>query len=506
MPPVQTVRDTGQRRWRNWHQTVDQSLNRWLVVANADLQQSTIPGYNATTAVLQRLVREAQEQDLSIRAHGGTWSFSPIAATEGVLLNTQPLNYRFRIGADQYHPANAGGAPLVFAQCGMAIVELNRYLAASGLALQTCGASNGQTIAGAISTGTHGAALRFGAMQDYVRALHLIISPDESVWLEPASRPAVRDELAGFVNARLVRDDELFYAALVSFGSFGLIHGVLLEVAPMFYLQCWRQELTIGDAVWTAIASLDFSPLGLKGADNRQPDHFQVLLNPYDQRERGIATAMYRVPSRPPGSKPPTTGGEWTQGDSAFEAVGLLTDILPDASAMLASLLDKFTAQAVENVCGEPGQMFRDTTTRGKTAGAAIGVPLDRTKEAIAVARAEIQRTRAPALLAIRLVKATKATLGFTNFAPATAVIDIDCPQSNRQRDLLRTLPIAIEQAGIPFTFHWGKLHETDRDRVRRMYGPRVDRWLAARRTLLATPELRRLFANGYTDRAGLSD
>ena len=64
----------------------------------------------------------------------------------------------------------------------------------------------------------------------------------------------------------------------------------------------------------------------------------------------------------------------------------------------------------------------------------------------------------------------------------------------------------AIEQAGIPFTFHWGKLHETDSDRVRRMYGQRVDRWLAARRTLLATPELRRLFANGYTDRAGLSD
>jgi hypothetical protein len=38
------------------------------------------------------------------------------------------------------------------------------------------------------------------------------------------------------------------------------------------------------------------------------------------------------------------------------------------------------------------------------------------------------------------------------------------------------------------------------------MYGDRVDRWLSARRTLLPTPELRRLFANAYTDHAGLSD
>jgi FAD binding domain len=495
MPPVTTVRDTGQRRWQNWHQTVDQSLH-----------QSTIPGYNATTGVLQQLMRQALEKDLSIRAHGGTWSFSPIAATEGILLNTQPLNYRFRIGVDQYHPANAGGPPLIFAQCGMAIVELNRYLAPLGLALQTCGASNGQTIAGAISTGTHGAALRFGAMQDYVRALHLIVSPDESVWLEPFSRPAVRDELARFVNARLIRDDELFYAALVSFGSFGLIHGVLLEVTPMYYLQSWRQARVLDDPVWNAIASLDFSALALEGADGRQPDHFQVLINPFDQAENGIITAMYRVPSRPPGSKPPQTGSEWTQGDSAFEAVGFITDLVPDASALLASLIDKLTATRVENVCGEPGQMFRDTTTRGKTAGAAIGVPLSRTRESIAVARAEIQRIRAPALLAIRLVKSTKATLGFTSFEPATAAIDIDCPQSNRQRELLHSLWPALEQAGIPFRFHWGKLHDTDHVRLRRMYDDRVERWLSARRTLLDTPELRRLFANDYTDHTGLSD
>lgn len=38
------------------------------------------------------------------------------------------------------------------------------------------------------------------------------------------------------------------------------------------------------------------------------------------------------------------------------------------------------------------------------------------------------------------------------------------------------------------------------------MYGPKVDDWLTARRTLLPTSELRRLFANAYTDRAGLSD
>jgi hypothetical protein len=110
-------------------------------------------------------------------------------------------------------------------------------------------------------------------------------------------------------------------------------------------------------------------------------------------------------------------------------------------------------------------------------------------------------------VLAVRLVAPTKAMLGFTRFAPATAVVDLDGAQSSGQRDVFRSIVVELERIGIPFTYHWGKLNEIDGARLRRMYpAATVDRWKAARRTMLPTPELRRTFANAFTDRADLSE
>jgi FAD binding domain-containing protein/D-arabinono-1,4-lactone oxidase len=501
-----TVHDTGQSRWQNWHQTVDQPVFRWLDLWNADPNHSTLGGYNNTTRGLQDLIQQALSGDRAIRAHGGTWSFSPVAATDGILLNTRPLNYRFPITADQLHPGHQGTKPLVFVQCGMSVADLNRYLATKQLALQTCGASNGQTIAGAVSTGTHGAALNIGAMQDCVLGLHLITSPTESVWLERQSQPGVTDEVAAHVFSRPIRDDELFNAALVSFGSFGLIHGVLLEVQPMYFLEVCRHTLPLNAAMWDAIRGLDFQNVVPAMANGRQPDHFQIVLNPYDAAENGAVTFMFRRPDQAPGSKPPSIGSSWSQGDSAMEAVGFITDHVPGVTADLAKLLTKLLAGNIDNVCGQPGQVFRDTTTRGKAAGAAMGVPLDRVEEAVRIARQQTVAIEAPALISVRLVKATAATLGFTRHQPVTAIVDLDCPQSTRQQRLFRAVWQAWEAAGIPYTFHWGKLNDLDAAKARRMYGGAVDRWLAARRTLLATPELRRVFSNDFTDRLGLSE
>jgi FAD/FMN-containing dehydrogenase len=508
MPALGTlpkVLNTGLRTYQNWHSTVEQPLREWLIVQNADPLRSTLAGYNGTTAGLQQLIGNAMERDLSIRAHGGTWSFSPVAATDGILLNTQHLNYRFPIDPGQVHPANAGGLPLLFVQCGMAVADLNQFLAQRGQAIRTCGASNGQTIAGAISTGTHGAALKIGAMQDSVRALHIITSPTTSVWLEPASRPAVRDEIAQFVGATLVRDDDLFHAALVGLGSFGIIHGVLTEVEPLFYLCLWRDTRTLDTPLWEAVRTLDFGPLGLGGGPS--PDHFQIVLNPYDDGNRGLVTAMYRVAQLPAGSKRPEVSSGLGPGDTAFEAVGGLSELFPGATDLVAKLLDRVAGKPLANVCGEPRHIFRDTSTRGRAAGAGLGVPLDRTREVIELASEQIRRAHAPVVLAVRLVAPTKALLGFPRFAPATAVVDLDGAQSSGQRDVFRSVVVELERIGIPFTYHWGKLNEIDAARLRRMYpAATVDRWKAARRTMLPTAELRRTFANAFTDRADLSE
>jgi FAD/FMN-containing dehydrogenase len=137
--------------------------------------------------------------------------------------------------------------------------QLNEYLQQRGRSLKTAGASNSQTIAGAFSTGTHGSAVRVGAMQDFVVGLHLIVGEDRHIWLERASYPVVSDRFIERLGAEPIRDDTLFNAALVSFGGFGIIHAAMIETEPIYLVEAHRQRVPLGDALKHTIDTLDFS-------------------------------------------------------------------------------------------------------------------------------------------------------------------------------------------------------------------------------------------------------
>jgi len=62
-----------------------------------------------------------------------------------------------------------------------------------------------------------------------------------------------------------------------------------------------------------------------------------------------------------------------------------------------------------------------------------------------------------------------------------------------------------LEQAGIPFTMHWGKFNWfLTPDRVRSMYGDNVQKWIASREALLS-PEVRSVFTNDFLRSVGLA-
>jgi FAD/FMN-containing dehydrogenase len=56
----------------------------------------------------------------------------------------------------------------------MTIQDLHQRLDGMGLVLETMGGSSGQTLAGAISTGTHGGDIFMGPLADCVLAIHLV--------------------------------------------------------------------------------------------------------------------------------------------------------------------------------------------------------------------------------------------------------------------------------------------------------------------------------------------
>jgi hypothetical protein len=495
--------------WRNWHETVSQTVRRFEVLRNPDESKSTLAGYNATTRRIQELILEAAEQDTSLRAVGGAWSFTPIAATEGILLATQRLNYRFALAPSQLRQNYTPDTMPVLLQCGISVADINKYLAGRGQAVPTSGASNGQTIAGALATGTHGAAIDVGAIPDYVVAIHLACVPDgKTLWLERQSHPVLTDDTITRLEAEPLRDDDVFDAALVSFGCFGVVLGVVIEPVKLYYLHAWRQPIVLDDAVWTAIESMDFSNVDLpgpagSGVDRRRPYHLELLVNVLDGGRTTI-TVMYRAPDRPPGAGSARPDGGFGKGDSALDAIGVITDGW-DGIAPLAAKLFTLAYKPYENVAGTPAEVFRDTSTRGRSASSAMGVPLDRARRVVDIAADAVRRTQAPAFVSVRFVKATRATLGFTFHQPATAIVEVDGAHSNRTLEAQRLVWRAVETQGIPHAFHWGKMNDLDAATVRRAFGQdRVNRWIAARQRLIPL-ELRRVFANGFSDQLDLS-
>jgi FAD/FMN-containing dehydrogenase len=167
--------------WENAHQNFRHRFRpgaSFKLRLPASMGARPVEQYRATTANMQWLIGHAIEQGLQLRAMGNGWSFSPVAVCDGGLVDTKSLRLVFDPGDAFVSPAyRTGGrrsADLIFVQCGNTMLRIHELLEARGRCLPASGASNGQTIAGAIATGTHGAAFRFGAISEAVTGMHLV--------------------------------------------------------------------------------------------------------------------------------------------------------------------------------------------------------------------------------------------------------------------------------------------------------------------------------------------
>lgn len=199
--PFPELEDLGQTEWSPKHLTFDQPVLGLFRLDNP-AGGANDARYKATARNLQRLLAEAVTAGVRLRAYGGKWSMSRAAATDGWLIGTNTLNLLFHLRERSVRPEYAGDKDALWlAQGGCSIAGLSQQLKPFGQSLPACGASNGQTIAGAIATGTHGSAVRFGGIQEAVRGLHLIVSPTRTVWLVPETGTATTDGFAGQLDA-----------------------------------------------------------------------------------------------------------------------------------------------------------------------------------------------------------------------------------------------------------------------------------------------------------------
>jgi hypothetical protein len=497
--------------WKNKHQNVSGRVasyydvwNLWVDSAN-NQTQDPIP-WRPGMAGLQKGIRDAQAAGASVRALGGAWSLSEAAYTPDFMLNTAPLDVRnVGIAPENLVAGSPPGNQLFFAQCGCSVLDTHDALQAKGLALKTSGASDGQTLAGAISTGTHGSANQIGAMQDSVVGIHLLVENGKPLWIERASRPVVSERFLGLVDTpveNLIRDDDIFNAALVGFGSFGVIHAYMIEVEPLYSLVSYSRRMDYPD-VADALGTLQVGSLGLpRGAE--LPFHFEIDVNPY-KMGRGDKGAFVRFMYKQPGGSPtPAAGlpGGVRPGDDLLGVIGTLSDIAPGAIPELVTTLMASNLASHEAVTATPGYTFGPTSIRGIGMSTEMGFKLSDIRKAVEIMAGVAEDQPFGGVVAVRYVKGSSALAAFTRYDP-TCTVEIQAVYSDRSRAGYEEIWKRLDAAQIEYTFHWGQVLPYEPARYRRVYGASLDRWLAAKGKVLSAAG-RTLFSNPLVRGVGL--
>jgi hypothetical protein len=470
--------------------------------------------YNDAAVEVQRLLREALSLGEGFRAIGSRWSMNNIAHQKDNLHVNAKMNLKKTIAADEMEPGSSFKSDhLFFFQCGNTIKEMHNFLAAKGRSLHTSGASNGQTIAGCISTGVHGSALDTGSVQDCVVSLNLLIGPDpqDNIFLERESQPGMNERFVQSIHARLIRNDELFNAALVGLGSFGFIHGVVIETEDRFLLKRYVRKinkeialqlattLNFGDSVFKILGETDADGHGLL------PYHYKVFINPYVNDAEYVVEAMYKKPYQQ-GYPDPLPVIKTSIYRDLIHLFIRIAESCQNNIPKLIKLLEKSILPPPDlEATGTLGEIFWDAGYQGPAYACSVGVNHRDSRRALdLMVKLAKEEGPIPGIYAMRFVKQSKATLAFTKF-PVTCMLEIDgitwTPHNNNMISLQRfsTRMIELLKANnIPFTLHWGKNADWSfPGLVDHMYGPSATAWKQQRSSLL-NREQAALFSNDF--------
>src|SRR6186713_1034537 len=161
--------------WNNYHFNGPLPLGMLLDIDTDRTILPMIDRFNDAAKEIQQQIRTALDSNQRLRAYGSSWSLSNVAHEKDRMLFNRSLDIKLEVSPAQLHPASPHKAENLFLfQCGISVKEISEFLFKRKKSLRACGASNGQTIAGAISTGVHGSAFDTGSIQECVVGLQLI--------------------------------------------------------------------------------------------------------------------------------------------------------------------------------------------------------------------------------------------------------------------------------------------------------------------------------------------
>ena len=433
------------RAWRNWAGTATATPARW--------------GRPRSEAEISAAVKDAASAGLQVRALGSGHSFTAAAATSGVALD---LSQWTGITAADTRTG------LVTVRSGTTLRALNAELGGFGLAMANLGDIDAQTLAGALSTGTHGTGARLGGLATQVEALELVLADGSVVSCSATSRP------------------ELFAAARIGLGALGVITTVTLRCVPSFTLLADERPVPVEEVLeqFDALAAAN--------------DHFEFYWFPYGRK--ALVKRNNRLSpggSAAPGAARPMPGWRRFWEFEVMENAGFGTLCrIGRARPRLIPALNRFSSTALSS------RSYTDlshrvfvTPRRVRFAESEYAVPRESLGHVIAELRRAVPRLPDPVMfpVEVRVAAADDIWLS-TAYGRESAYVAIHQYAGLPYRAYFdRFESIVAEVAGRP---HWGKLHSLDAERLRPLY-PRYDEFRRVRAEV--DPEAR--FGNPYLTR-----
>lgn len=387
------------------------TLENWSGAVRFAPRQIAAP---SSTDEFARLIASAREAGSTVRPRGSMHSFTPLSETNDVLVSLE--NFK---GIDSVDTEKK----TAWIKAGTNLFDMNPALHEMGLSMPNLGDIDRQTLAGAISTGTHGTGATLGALASFVTAIEFVAGTGELV--------------------RLTQDDDgdTFRAAVVNIGALGIVTRYRLALRDSYKLRAFKAPMRFGEA------------LERMAEFNAQYRHFEFYWFPHTDRTQ--------VKMQQETNDAPTERGVWKFVDNVIVENGLFGAILgvgalaPKTTPSMARLMGSAVSASEE--VGWSHKIFC-TARYVRFQEMEYGVPAENAAACLRAIEAYV-RAEKPAVsfpIEVRFVRADNLSLA-PSFGRDNCFIAVHQFKGMAHTEYFRRMETILrDHGGRP---HWGKMH-----------------------------------------------
>ena len=399
---------------------------------------------------LSSLVARASSRGEKVKAVGSGHSFTSAAATDGRMVRLDNLTGISHVD----HVKNQ-----VTVGAGTRLSELNTLLDAEGLAMANLGDIAYQTVAGAISTSTHGTGKALTGLAGQVVAMTLVNGDGEILECSDTTNSDILD------------------VGRVSVGALGIITEYTLQVVPSFRLRALEQPMKL-DEVLENIHELAAAH-----------DHFEFFWIPHTR------WALTKRNNRTDDALAPLPRVKGWMDKTFMEnyAFGALCRVGRARPSLIPRLATALPSSGSREYVDQSFKIFASPRIV-RFYEMEHALPVDAVAPALRDIRSMIERKgyllNFP--IEVRFTKGDDVPLS-TAHGRDSAYIAVHVYKGMESEPFFRDVEDILR--GYNARPHWGKMHYRDADELSTLY-PRWDEFISLRNRL----DPQRTFANAYTD------